>query len=161
MCLFVLKKSVESLSTNARVNFKSSHHLKDFCYHRVWVYLLNIVYYTLLCRQWQLRGPCRDVLAILGINVLLLICIHLQLCAAGEKFRFLAIETAISAPFLRWRHKNDAIRKDLKNCKFLWGVWFWPQRGWGVIFGQGRGVKTRVPAMGTPLLPPPVPTCDA
>ena len=49
--------------------------------------------------------------------------------------------------------------KTLKIANFYGGVWFWPQRGWGVIFGQGRGVKTRVPAMGTPLLPPPVPTC--
>ena len=49
MCLFVLKKSVESLSTNARVNFKSSHHLKIFAIIEEYGYTYSTLYTTHCC----------------------------------------------------------------------------------------------------------------
>ena len=51
MCLFVLKKSVESLSTNARVNFKSSHHLKSFAIIEYGYTYSSLHTYTLLYRH--------------------------------------------------------------------------------------------------------------
>ena len=82
MCLFVLKKSVEKPCPSTSVNFKSSHQppLKDLCYRRLWVYstIHCILHTALLYRHPSTKGckiekkwPCRDVFAILGINVLL------------------------------------------------------------------------------------------